>query len=90
MLNKRCELKVNLTKSKKEAGQVIVRTSKLQHTKRTEIGAKVEVRLTSRVNFIDDPNSLSVRATSMMSRVLFEYFGAQKKAAVRYNFIADV
>ena len=25
----------------------------------------------------------------MMSRVLFEYFGAQKKAAVRYNFIAD-
>ena len=36
---------------------MIVRTSKLRHTKGTEIGAKVEVRLTSRGNFIDDPNS---------------------------------
>ena len=36
---------------------MIVRTSKLRHTKGTEIGAKVEVRLTSRGNFIDDPDS---------------------------------
>ena len=36
---------------------MIVRTSKLRHTKGTEIGAKVEVRLTSWGNFIDDPNS---------------------------------